>query len=330
MSNVNVVKKKENRFAGRRMWFLFAAIAAVFSGLLLFGLLSQLTAKETYYVLGSDIPARTEITPDLLVEETVARGATPPNTLTPADFSEGGLFSLYALQAGDVLSASNVGTLTPLTAGLPNDFVVTSFTVDPSLAAAGNVQRGDYVDIMAVVPAAAGGEENEVQYVLQRVLVIDATVNLDSFQSSEETADEAATGDSATAGVSSDEVAMRSGIPELYTVGLSQENAARLALASQYELFVVLSSADSVGGSVGNGPGPVTLPMIRDENAPNAGEGTDNTFGSNTGESAPEDGTDATQEPSAPTTPSEAPQAPTTPSEGGVEDETVVEETPAP
>jgi len=299
--------KKKSIFDGRKMWFLFGAIASVVVAVLTFTLMSVVTATENYYVLNSDIPARTQITMDLLTEVTVSKGSTPPNAIGIGELTEE-TYSLYALDIGDILSSSNAGDLTSLSEGLPSNFVIASFIASPSVAAGGNVQRGDYIDIMTVIndPTLTGSEGYGASYALQHVLVIDATIDLDSYDAAADTAtttEEGATADT-------DAIAQRSGIPTMFTVGLSQEDATRLAVATQYDMFVVLSSADATSGNVNLTPGSTTSDEMWGDTAPDGGIDTDNKFGQG-GEVVRPDG--ETEDPSTPSTP--APSEPTEPTE---------------
>lgn len=288
--SISTSSNKKNIFDGRRLWFIFAGLASVAVAVLAFGIMQTVTATDTYYVLKQDVPARTQITPSLLQEESTSAGKVPPTAL---DISQIGdeTYSKYALKAGDILTQSNTGAQLSITKGLPKDYVISSFTADPSTAAGGKVQRGDYVDIMAVSESPDGGYA--ANYVLQRVLVVDATVDLDSYDSSASSdssgsTSTGATDASSTSGASTDsstgdnseQIAQRSGIPTMFTVGLTQENAARLAVAQKYDLVVVLSSQQSANDDkVSATPGSADSGILGDANVPNAGEGTDNTFG---------------------------------------------------
>jgi Flp pilus assembly protein CpaB len=313
---------KKSLFNGRKMWFIFSAAAALAAALITFLLMSTATAKDTYYVLSQDVPARTQITPNLLTEVQTSAGSVPPSALGISDLTDE-TFSLYSLKAGDILTSSNTGDKLTLSEGLPKDFVVASFVADPSMAAGGNVKRGDYIDIIALIDdsSVTGVDGVAASYILQRVLVIDATVDLDSYSSDSETSEETTTGDGTeVVSDNTSDAAIRSGIPTMFTVGLSPENAAILALATQQELYVVLSSADSVNdGTVPGSVPPATNGGIWG-NPRNAGEGTDNTFGQGGGVTKPETETPATEEPSAPSTPT--PSETTDPADGTTEEET--------
>ena len=316
---------KKSLLNGRKLWFVLAVAAAIAAAAIIFSIMSIATAKESYWVLNQDVPARTPITADLLTEVTTSAGTTPPSALTFGEIANEEIYSLYSLKSGDVLTKSNTGELLPLTEGLPSDFVVASFTANPSMAAGGNVQRGDYIDIIALVndTEVTGSGSTGASYVLQRVLVIDATVDLDTYssESAESTTGETTTSGDGTVSSNTNEAAMRSGIPTMFTVGLSPENAAVLALATQYDLYIVLSSADSTA----DGIVPTNLPTIDAKSlwgqSRNAGEGTDNTFGQGGEVTKPSNPTtpkpEETQEPSSPQT-----DEPSTPEETGTPEDT--------
>jgi Flp pilus assembly protein CpaB len=299
---MSTATKKKSIFDGRKMWFLFGGIASAVVAILTFTLMSVVTATENYYILTKDIPARTQITADLLTEVTVSKGATPPNAISIGNLTET-TYSLYSLDAGDILSSSNAGDLTSLSEGLPSNFVIASFTASPSVAAGGNVSRGDYIDIMTLIndPATTGSEGYGASYALQHVLVIDATIDLDNYDSTAATSTGGTDSGAATT-ADTDAIAQRSGIPTLFTVGLTQEDATRLAVATQYDLFIVLSSADSQGGNVNLTPGSTTSTEIWGDSSPDAGLNTDNKFGQGGDVVRPSDEPSAPSEPSTPET----------------------------
>lgn len=243
----------------KRMWFIFAILAAVVVAIVTFVILQGSLAKGSYWVVTEDVSARTQITSAILEEKVVDADAVPENALNVNEVTSA-TYALYALQAGDILTSSNVGGLSSLYDGLPDDFVISSFTADPSSAAAGVIARGNYVDIIAVISdsSVTGSSGYTASYILQNVLVVDSSLSIDS--SGGTTTDDGAT------------------VPTLYTVGLSSENAARLAIAQRYDLYVVLSPLDKDGNPIYRSDlGTTTVEGILGS-APNAGEGTDNSF----------------------------------------------------
>lgn len=305
---------KKSMFNGRKMWFILSAAAALGAALVLLVIMNALTAKDTYYVLNQDIPARTAISADMLQEVQTSAGSAPPAALGIADVQGGETYSLYSLSAGDIITPSNTGDLLNLGAGLPENYVLASFTATPSMAVGGNIKRGDYIDIMSIVndSAISGSEGPAASYVLQRVLVVDATINLDSYSADNEassTTDGAATGDAAsvnTTGTTGNS-AIRSGIPTMFTVGLSPEAAQVLAVATQSDIYVVLSSATS--SNDGKVPGPLTPATSSNVwgNAIDAGVGTDKTFGQGGDVTRPTEGGGSSTPTPNPSTSTEAP-----------------------
>jgi Flp pilus assembly protein CpaB len=282
--SISTTSSKKGFFDGRKVWFFFAAIAAVVAAIIIFVLLQAVTATTTYYVLSQDVPARTLITQSLLTPVTTSQGGEPRTALTLGDALGNSTYTKYSLKAGDILTSSNSGSLTPLTKGLPSDFVIASFTASPSVAAGGNVQRGDYVDIYATSTA----DGSTTHMFLQRVLIVDATIDLDSASSSSSSSSTSSTTSGSTtssgtdSGTGTDQQSFHTGIPTLFTVGLTQADAAKLAVASSgtYKLYVVLSSSQSVkdgaqSEDIGAGDSDITSGATGD-----AGFDTDPTFGS--------------------------------------------------
>lgn len=219
---------------GRAIWALAVgmALAAVFGALTLLG---NATATQTYYVLGRDVAARTQVTPEMLVPRVAKVGQAPPNAFDLVSVRDEEVFTEIALSAGDVVSASNAGPLFRITSNVPDHFVAASFSAEPELAVAGKVRTGDHVDLIATDDEGLAGPKAQV--VLQHVLVLDVTVDPSSIAAE------------ANAGQEGEQVvdpgpeseAARSGIPSVYTVALAPADAAKLALIRGQDLFVVLS-----------------------------------------------------------------------------------------
>lgn len=287
---------------GKVLWGV-AILMAILVAASMFMLLSSVASTSTYYVLNQDVAARTQITPDMMTAVVTSDGGQPRNAATLADVQTGKVYSKYALNTGDVVSMSNSGPLTPINEGVPDTYVITSFAVSAENAVAGRVKRGDYIDVIAVTTDSAGDERSK--YILRNVLVLD--VNSDLTQVS------AATANSSTGATASDSQEARGGIPSLYTVGLPPIDAARLSLAANDTLFIVLSPIQNVEDGVT--PEDLSVnqsDLFGDAAVGNAGLGTDSTFadGNTTGGTTTEE-TSPTQSP-APTptpTPSASPSA---------------------
>lgn len=186
----------------------------VFVGTFMF--LRSIYETETYYVLNQDVPTRTAITMDMLTpvvtSHGTAPGGTPEMTQEEKDAERsailsavqtGSAYSQFPLKSGDTLSPSNVGALSDISVGIPDDWVVTSFNVDYNSAVQGRIDRGTYFDIMVV------GDEG-AYYPFVNVLAL-----------------ETATGEGTSSAGSEDESGMNS-TTSVYTVGMSPENAAKL------------------------------------------------------------------------------------------------------
>lgn len=303
---MSIVQTKKRGFEGRKVWFAFAAIAALLTAVGFFVILSSVTSTTTYYVLNQNVAARTEITSSMLSPVVTSTGGQPQNALGLADITANPTYAKYALNTGDLLTTSNSGSLTPLNTGLPAGFVVATFTAPASAAVGGTIARGDYIDLIDISSSTNSGIK-QASYFLQHVLVLDATVNLDSVASGSNSAPTSATGSTVSSSSSSSTAnsSVRSGIPTMYTVGLSPQDAAKLAIATQETIYVVLS-ADQTSGSV--------VPDINisvDVNSlsgqvGDSGVGTDNTF------SGKAKGTNSTTSGSAPA-PSSTPSTSQTP-----------------
>jgi Flp pilus assembly protein CpaB len=222
--------KKKSFLDGRKTWFFFAALSAVTTAFVIFSLLSSVAATSTYWVLSEEstaVESRTKITPEMLTRVSVPSSAMPANTvelseieaaINTADESDD-FYSIVRIQPGDIITTSNVNTLTGLGANVEGGEakVAASFKVSPSLAAGGNIKSGDLVDIAIIYESDA---TLSARFFLTNVPVVSATVDLD--------------------GRAPDDV----GAPVLYVVAVSAEDAAKIAVAAQYSIYVVLSAPD--------------------------------------------------------------------------------------
>lgn len=278
---INTTAKKKSFLDGKKMWFFFAAAAAILAAILILLLMSKVISRDTYYVLNTEVMPRYQITESMLEQRDVPAGGIPQNTLGLVRDTNGvrqdlsaivGRWAKYTLLPGDVITAANTTPMEEeikLTAGLPSDFVITSFSTDPNNSAGGNVRRGDYVDIAVISSDSSitGSSSTTATWVLQHVLVIDANAGAESVGV-----------DPATGTVSG--IEGRNTVPTLYTVGLTPDNALRLMLAQQAgSLYVVLSSVDSISGDINPNPRSVSIDEILSGEVPDGGWGTDSEFG---------------------------------------------------
>lgn len=239
-ANESGSKKKKGLLSGllgggKSIWLLAIAMALVaVAGTL--SILGNAAATQTYYVLTRHVPARTQIDPTMLAPMEAKVGQVPPNAYDPAYVRDNPTFAQFALMAGDVVSASNAGPLTRITANVPDNFVAASFPASPDLAVAGKVRAGDFIDLIGTMDEGGGGTTAKV--VLQHVLVLDVTVSPSNI------AVEAVEGQegSNVGSPGPESEAVRSGIPSLYTVAVTPEDAAKLALLRSQDIFVVLSA----------------------------------------------------------------------------------------
>lgn len=119
--------------------------------------LSSQQQTEAYYILAEDVPAHSQITVDDLQKVTTKKG-TAPKSIGLDKVQEGEVYAQYDLLAGDVLSPSNTGGKSNLYNGVSDSWAVTSFTINSSDAVDGNIQRGDYFDILALGSKTLNGE----------------------------------------------------------------------------------------------------------------------------------------------------------------------------
>jgi hypothetical protein len=131
---------------------LIVSIIVVVLAIALFFTLSQVLAKEDYYVLKQDVSAKTQISEDMLKKIETAKGSAPQNAISIQQVRQGTVYTRIPLKAGDVLSKSNTGLDLDSTNGIPDDWVVVSFNISSDNAAGGNISKGDYFDIIGIDP----------------------------------------------------------------------------------------------------------------------------------------------------------------------------------
>lgn len=262
--------KASSKVVGSRTWFIAAITVAILAAIAVFFAVSQVVAQTTYYVLSSDVPARTQITKEMLTPVVTSKGGQPKNMIGQEYVASKDVYAKIELKAGDVVTPSNSGPLEPIQAGIPKEFVVASFVAPAETSVAGKLKRGDYIDVIAVSP----GDNASAKVALRHVLILDATNDGSSA------AEDTGAGESADT-PQAESAKVRTGIPTTYTVGLSLEDAAKLAVIQDLKLLVVLSPADTkptedVTAQLGEvvGPGAVA----------DSGKGTDSSFGTKTEE----------------------------------------------
>jgi Flp pilus assembly protein CpaB len=280
MTTPKIDTQKRSFFQDRKMWFWIAAGSGLVTLIVLVIFLQSLISTTKYYVLNTDVPARTLITTDMLQEQVVSSGGQPPTAIDIADVFSNQLYSKASLTAGDIITKSNVGDLIPLRQGIPEDFVVASFTSDANTSAGGNIKRGDYVDVFYV----GDGQSN---LLFQRILILDTTTDLNAGEAPAAAAP--ADGAAAAPVATTDDTATasyRGGIPFLYTVGLTQKDALKLSAASTGKFYVVLTSAKDVEKGAAEKTLGMSLNDALSAPAGDSGKGTDRFFGEKKEEAA--------------------------------------------
>lgn len=239
--NKTTTKKVNKTFSGNKTWFIFAIIAAVAAIAVIFGVLSQAVATTTYYVLNQNVPANSQVMPTMLKEVVTSQGGQPRNALSIGDVTQNPTYAKYALNMGDIVTASNTGALTPLTEGIPSNFTVASFSAEAKDAVSGKLSTGNYIDLIAI--SDKGGDGVVAKTVLRHVLLLDVATDpskIGDTQATTTKSDAAAT----DANISTQDQ-LRVGIPSLYTVALTPEDAVKLALVRDLKVFITLSPKDS-------------------------------------------------------------------------------------
>lgn len=230
---------------GAKVFWIGAILAALLAAGGTFFVLNKVADTTEYFVLNTTIAARTQITPDMLQSVTVSKGGEPRNGFTPAHVASGDVYSLYPINIGDLVTQSNAGPITPINEGIPDNFVVTSFTANAETAVSGRIARGNYIDIIGT---AETGNGIMTRYVLRNVYVLEVNSNLGNVQDAVNEGEVTPPGEGATG---SDTAPARSGIPAIYTVGLSPEDALVLAAAMNDNLVITLSPVGYNNGGAG-------------------------------------------------------------------------------
>lgn len=137
---------------------LIVVLGVILMGLV-FSFFKSISATETYYVLGVDVPAHSQISVSDLKEVKTRKG-TAPASIGKDQVQQGQVYAQYDLLAGDVLTNSNTGGRSSLYNGVSDQWAVTSFTIDSTDAVDGNIMRGDYFDILGMgSKASQNGEQ---------------------------------------------------------------------------------------------------------------------------------------------------------------------------
>ena len=145
---------------------VFSVIVSVLA-IGIFYALSTALATEKYYVINQDLAAKTQVTETMLKEIVTAKGSAPQNAINLPQVKQGTVYTKIPLKAGDILSESNTGLNLDSSTGIPDDWSVTSFNVNSDSAVGGNIQKGDYFDIIGV------SKEDGAKYLFYNVLALE-------------------------------------------------------------------------------------------------------------------------------------------------------------
>lgn len=147
-----------------------AAALVVIISAIIFMTLTSLFSTESYYVLNSNVKAKQQITPEMVVARETAEGTGPVHALTMEEIQRGGVYSKYPLFAGDVVAKSNAGPLSGTPLGIPDDWSVTSFNINSTDAVGGILGKGDYADLLGI--NLADGNKG-AQYLFNNILILE-------------------------------------------------------------------------------------------------------------------------------------------------------------
>ena len=261
MNGINAIFKGKWTIWGLTLGF------ALLSGFGILVIVGHAADKATYYVMKTNVAARTQVTMSMLMPVSTSTTGVPPTALGLNSFARGNLYTKIPLKAGDVISSSVVGQWQSLSSTLPDGFMVASLKVSPENAVGGRIKSGDYIDIAAI----SSSGHASAKIVLHHVLVLDVTVAPGSISSAanSNTLNQSGTGP--------DSPSVYNGIPQLYTLAVQPQDFLTLALIKDSTVYL---------GITGNNA-PSSLSAFLDApsifaNSPvgDAGAGTANVFGS--------------------------------------------------
>ena len=147
-----------------------AAVLVIVISAVIFMTLTSLFSTESYYVLNQNVKSKQQITPEMVVARETAEGTGPVHALTMEEIQRGGVYSKYPLFAGDVVANSNAGPLSGTPLGIPDDWSVTSFTINSTDAVGGILGKGDYADLLGIN---LEDQEKGAQYIFHNMLILE-------------------------------------------------------------------------------------------------------------------------------------------------------------
>lgn len=158
---------------------ILVLMAAVFFGSLTF--LKNLYQTETYWVVSEEagvIPARTMIDETMLRPIETAKDTSPPNALTLAEINSAPHFTVYPVGPGEIITPTNtLNNFSDISTGVPDSYVITSFSVPADDAVGGRISRGIYFDMMVTSPDGSF-------YPFTNMLVLDTSIALSGASNS--------------------------------------------------------------------------------------------------------------------------------------------------
>lgn len=150
-----------------------AAAAIIAISAIIFITLTSLFSTESYYVLNTNVKAKQQITPEMVEMRETAEGTSPVHALTMEEIQRGGVYSKYPLLAGDVVARSNSGALSGTPLGIPDDWALTSFTINSTDAVGGTLGKGDYVDLLGIIKEEDKGGRFDTQFIFNNMLILE-------------------------------------------------------------------------------------------------------------------------------------------------------------
>ena len=197
-----------------RRYLLLTIVFAALSAILVYAAVSRgggttkqaesATLTGSMVVAKADIPARTQITADMLTLEDVPVDVRPAAALTNIDDAVGKL-TRYPISAGEELTASKIVSLqgsettNSLSFDVPKGMRAISIQADQVISAGGLVLPGDYVDIMSVLngikPDGSTVENYVVKTILQNVQVLAVAQNVADVAAGADTSTTSGTAD---------------------------------------------------------------------------------------------------------------------------------------
>lgn len=151
-----------------------AAVLVIALSAVIFMTLTSLFSTESYYVLNTNVKAKQQITPEMVVARETAEGTGPVHALTMEEIQRGGVYSKYPLFAGDVVAKSNAGPLSGTPLGIPDDWLVTSFNINSTDAVGGILGKGDYADLLGI-------NDEGAQYIFNNMLILEVKFLNDEY-----------------------------------------------------------------------------------------------------------------------------------------------------